>query len=114
MPQALRRRLGVVAMGWKVAGQPTVRTQRDTWVVRVDGIDTEAGKLRPKRIGTCAEGRANRDIAAELRVHPTTVAKWRRRFAPGALRFVGHRVPASRYPVPGTSGRHSPGLSVAT
>ena len=27
-------------MGWKATGQPTVRKQRDKWVVRVDGIDT--------------------------------------------------------------------------
>ena len=31
-------------MGWKATGQPTVRKQRDKWVVRVDGIDTETGK----------------------------------------------------------------------
>ena len=30
------------AMGWKPTGQPTVRKQRDKWVVRVDGIDTVA------------------------------------------------------------------------
>jgi hypothetical protein len=28
-------------MGWKATGQPTVRQQRDRWVVRVDGIDTD-------------------------------------------------------------------------
>ena len=27
-------------MAWKATGQPTVRKQRDRWVVRVDGIDT--------------------------------------------------------------------------
>mgnify|MGYP003434917355 CR=1 FL=1 len=26
-------------MAWKATGQPTVRKQRDKWVVRVDGID---------------------------------------------------------------------------
>ena len=30
-------------MGWKATGQPTVRKQRDKWVVRLDGIDTEPG-----------------------------------------------------------------------
>ena len=30
-------------MGWKATGQPTVRKQRDKWVVRVDGIDTATG-----------------------------------------------------------------------
>ncbi len=27
------------AMAWKATGHPTVGKQRDTWVVRVDGID---------------------------------------------------------------------------
>ena len=31
-------------MAWKSTGRPTVRQQRDKWVVRVDGIDTETGK----------------------------------------------------------------------
>ena len=31
------------AMAWKATGQPTVRKQRDKWVVRVDGIDTATG-----------------------------------------------------------------------
>jgi hypothetical protein len=48
----------VVAMGWEVTGQPTVRKQRDKWVVRVDGIDAETGKHRPKQIGTYASQRA--------------------------------------------------------
>jgi len=30
-------------MAWKATGQPTVRKQRDKWVVRVDGIDTSTG-----------------------------------------------------------------------
>ena len=34
-------------MGWKSTGRPTVR-QSDKWVVRVDGIDTESGKDRPR------------------------------------------------------------------
>ena len=38
-------------MGWKATGQPTVRQQRDKWVVRVDGIDTETGRVRPRQIG---------------------------------------------------------------
>ncbi len=32
--------------------RPTVRQQRDKWVVRVDGIDTETGKQRPRQLGT--------------------------------------------------------------
>ena len=39
-------------MGWKATGQPTVRKQRDKWVVRVDGIDTETGNHRPRQLGT--------------------------------------------------------------
>ena len=38
-------------MGWKATGQPTVRKQRDKWVVRIDGIDTETGKHRPRQLG---------------------------------------------------------------
>ena len=44
-------------MGWKATGQPTVRKQRDKWVVRVDGIDTATGKHRPRQIGTYASQR---------------------------------------------------------
>jgi integrase len=45
-------------MGWKATGQPTVRKQRDKWVVRVDGIDTATGKHRPRQLGTYASQRA--------------------------------------------------------
>jgi integrase len=45
-------------MGWKATGQPTVRKQRDKWAVRVDGIDTETGKHRPRQLGTYASKRA--------------------------------------------------------
>jgi integrase len=45
-------------MGWKATGQPTVRKQRDKWVVRVDGIDTATGKHRPRQIGTYASQRS--------------------------------------------------------
>src|SRR3954468_9178734 len=41
-----------MAMAWKATGEPTVREQRDKWVVRVDGIDTETGRHRPKQLGT--------------------------------------------------------------
>jgi integrase len=44
-------------MGWKATGQPTVRKQRDKWVVRVDGIDTATGKHRPRQLGTYASQR---------------------------------------------------------
>ena len=51
-------------MGWKATGQPTVRKQRDRWVVRLDGIDTETGKHRPRQLGTYASQRAARTAAS--------------------------------------------------
>ncbi len=45
-------------MGWKATGAPTVRKQRDKWVVRVDGIDTATGKHRPRQLGTYPSRRA--------------------------------------------------------
>ena len=45
-------------MGWKATGQPTVRQQPSKWVVRVDGIDTETGRHRPRQLGTFASQRA--------------------------------------------------------
>jgi integrase len=52
-------------MAWKVTGRPTVRKQRDKWVVRVDGVDTETGKLRPRQLGTFNSARAAKKAAAE-------------------------------------------------
>lgn len=45
-------------MGWKAIGEPTVRKQRDKWVVRVDGIDTETGRHKPRQLGTFPSKRA--------------------------------------------------------
>lgn len=45
-------------MGWKSTGEPTVRMQRSKWVVRVDGIDTETGRHRPRQLGTFSSHRA--------------------------------------------------------
>lgn len=52
-------------MAWKATGQPTVRQQRDRWVVRVDGIDTETGKHRPRQLGTYPSRRAAQRAAAD-------------------------------------------------
>jgi integrase len=45
-------------MSWKASGTPTVRKQRDHWVVRIEGIDTTTGMRRPKQLGTYASQRA--------------------------------------------------------
>ncbi len=52
-------------MVWKPTGRPTVRQQRARWVVRVDGIDTESGKHRPRQLGTFTSRRsAQRAVSA--------------------------------------------------
>ncbi len=58
-------------MAWKATGQPTVRKQRDKWVVRVDGIDTTTGKHTPKQLGTYLSQRSANVAAREVR--PTIV-----------------------------------------
>jgi hypothetical protein len=67
-------------MGWKAIGMPTVRRQRGRWVVRVDGIDTETGKHRPRQLGTYASQRsaqaAARSIAAQERVGARDSVSW--------------------------------------
>ena len=50
-------------MGWKATGHPTVRQQRGRWVVRVDGLDTETGRSRPRQLGTYASQRTARAAA---------------------------------------------------
>lgn len=54
-------------MGWKATGQPTVRKQRDKWVVRVDGIDTTTGKHRPRQLGTYQSQRSATSAARSAR-----------------------------------------------
>ena len=67
-------------MAWKPTGQPTVRKQRDKWVVRVDGIDTATGKHRPRQIGTYASQRsalaAARSMKAEDRSTERGTVSW--------------------------------------
>ena len=56
-------------MAWKPTGRPMVRRQRDKWVVRVvrvDGLDTETGKPRPRQLGTYKSRRAAQMAATEF------------------------------------------------
>ena len=65
---------------------------------------SQALALRCRIVLACGRGARNTEIAAELGVHPTTVAKWRHRFAtqrldglvdaprPGAARTIGDDV----------------------
>lgn len=62
-------------MAWKATGQPTVRKQRDKWVVRVDGIDTATGKHRPRQVGTYTSQRSAQAAARELRANDVAVGK---------------------------------------
>jgi transposase len=91
-------------------GRPTVeitlsgdeRKTLERWARRHSS--SQALWLRCRIVLGCAEGRTNGDVATELRVHPTTVSKWRHRFAkdrldglvdaprPGAARTIGDDV----------------------
>src|SRR6516164_7262128 len=62
-------------MGWKATGQPSVRVQRGKWVVRVDGIDTETGRHRPRQLGTYASQRAAQAAARSTAARDRTVSR---------------------------------------
>ena len=51
-------------MAWKATGAPAVRKQRGRWVVRIDGLDTETGRKRPRQLGTYDSRRAAQAAAA--------------------------------------------------
>ncbi len=65
---------------------------------------SQALALRSRIVLACAQGRTNKEAAAELGIHATTVGKWRNRFAadrldglvdaprPGAARTIGDDV----------------------
>ncbi len=73
-------------MAWKQNGHPTVQKQRDKWVVRVDGIDTESGRRRPRQVGTYPSRRsaqaaasaftAGGEVAAERETVGHLVDQW--------------------------------------
>jgi transposase len=91
-------------------GRPTARitltdNERETlqrWARRPSSAQVLA--LRSRIVLASAEGRTDQDVGAELKVHPVTVSKWRRRFAgerleglndaprPGAARTIGDDV----------------------
>ena len=91
-------------------GRPTVEInlssdERETlkrWARRHSSAQSLA--LRCRIVLACAEGRTNKEVAAKLGIHPTTVGKWRTRFAddrldglvdaprPGAARTIGDDV----------------------
>src|SRR5918996_5747659 len=53
-------------MSWKQTGHPTVQKQRDRWVVRVPGIDTETGKRRPRQLCTFGSRRTAQSAATSF------------------------------------------------
>ena len=67
-------------MGWKATGHPTVRKQREKWTVRVEGIDTETGKPRPRQLGTYTSQRsalaAARSLSLQDQVATRDTVSW--------------------------------------
>ena len=76
-------------MAWKATGQPTVRKQRDKWVVRVDGIDTTTGKHRPRQLGTYASQRSANAAARSMKTEDRSTER-------GTVSWLVRRYVASR------------------
>jgi integrase len=76
-------------MAWKATGQPTVRKQRDKWVVRVDGIDTATGKHRPRQLGTYVSQRSANAAARSMKTEDRSTER-------GTVSWLVRRYVASR------------------
>jgi integrase len=76
-------------MAWKATGQPTVRKQRDKWVVRVDGIDTATGKHRPRQLGTYPSQRSANAAARSMKTEDRSTER-------GTVSWLVRRYVASR------------------
>ena len=77
-------------MAWKATGQPIVRQQRDRWVVRIDGIETTTGKVRPRQIGTYSSRRAAQKAATSAAAEDVAPV------ARGTVSWLVHRWVASK------------------
>jgi integrase len=80
---------GRCVMAWKSTGQPTVRKQRDKWVVRVDGIDTSTGKHRPRQLGTYLSQRSATAAARSMKADDRSTER-------GTVSWLVRRYVASR------------------
>jgi len=76
-------------MAWKATGQPTVRKQRDKWVVRIDGIDTRTGQHQPRQLGTFLSQRSAKAAARAFRAEETSTGR-------GTVGWLVKRYVASR------------------